>query len=88
MSKTIIITGTASGIGRATVTKFAAEGWNVVATVRKQADLETHAGLHCVKTLLLDVDYQICGEPPTAGRSPSRRWGRWAPTVCCIAVTP
>src|SRR5260370_25861502 len=56
MSKAIVIPGTASGMGRATVTKFAAEGWSVVATVRKQSDLEVHAGLRCVKTLLLDVD--------------------------------
>jgi NAD(P)-dependent dehydrogenase (short-subunit alcohol dehydrogenase family) len=29
MPKTIVITGTAAGMGRATVSKFAAEGWNV-----------------------------------------------------------
>jgi NADP-dependent 3-hydroxy acid dehydrogenase YdfG len=56
MPKTIVVTGTATGIGRATVNKFEAEGWNVVATVRKECDLETHAGLGRVKTLLLNVD--------------------------------
>jgi predicted GTPase len=35
MPETIVITGTATAMGRATVGKFAAEGWNVVATVRK-----------------------------------------------------
>jgi len=35
MPKTIVVTGTATGMGRATINKFAAEGWNVVATVRK-----------------------------------------------------
>ena len=63
MPKTIVITGTASGMGRATVAKFAAEGWSVVATVRNQADLETHAGLRCVKTLLLDVDDEAAVGP-------------------------
>ena len=36
--------------GRATAGKFAAEGWSVVATVRKEPDLKAHAGLRCVKT--------------------------------------
>jgi NAD(P)-dependent dehydrogenase (short-subunit alcohol dehydrogenase family) len=53
MPKTILITGTATGMGRATVSKFAAEGWNVVATVRKEPDLKAHAGLCRVKTVLL-----------------------------------
>lgn len=55
-SKTVVITGTASGFGRASVQRFAAEGSNVVATVRKEQDLEVHADLENVRTLLLDVD--------------------------------
>ncbi len=49
MNRTVIITGSASGIGRATVEKFAAEGWNVIATVRKDADLKVHEGLERVR---------------------------------------
>ncbi|MFE2041532.1 SDR family oxidoreductase [Streptomyces sp. NPDC059477] len=56
MNRTVAITGTASGIGQATVKRFAAEGWNVVATVRKEADLKVHDGLDNVRTLLLDVN--------------------------------
>jgi NAD(P)-dependent dehydrogenase (short-subunit alcohol dehydrogenase family) len=63
MPKTIVITGTATGMGRATVGKFAAEGWNVVATVRKESDLNAHAGLCCVKTVLLDVDDEAAAVP-------------------------
>lgn len=55
-AKTIVITGTASGFGYLGVRRFAEAGWNVVATVRKKADLDRHAGLGNVHTLLLDVD--------------------------------
>ena len=35
--KTVLITGTSSGIGRAAVLKFNNEGWNVIATMRDPA---------------------------------------------------
>ena len=54
-ARTIVITGTASGLGRATVERFSTAGWNVVATVRKPADLDTFAGRANIKTLLLEV---------------------------------
>jgi NAD(P)-dependent dehydrogenase (short-subunit alcohol dehydrogenase family) len=56
MSKVIVVTGTASGLGRATVDRFTAAGWDVVATVRKQADLRRHDGNPRVRALVLDVD--------------------------------
>ena len=34
MSKTILITGSSSGIGKATAKYFSEKGWNVVATMR------------------------------------------------------
>jgi len=41
--KTILITGTSSGIGRAIVNYFAAKGWNVAATMRSP-EKETEMG--------------------------------------------
>jgi NAD(P)-dependent dehydrogenase (short-subunit alcohol dehydrogenase family) len=56
MSRTTVITGTSSGFGKLSVERFASEGWNVVATVRKETDLKVHDGLANVHTLLHDVD--------------------------------
>jgi len=39
--QTIVITGTSSGFGKATVEHFAARGWNVAATVRRPQDHPT-----------------------------------------------
>lgn len=40
MSKTVVITGTSTGIGRACVEKMAGAGWTVYAGVRKDADAD------------------------------------------------
>ena len=55
-ASTVVITGTATGFGHLAVRRFAEAGWNVVATVRKETDLEVHGTAPNVRTLLLDVD--------------------------------
>lgn len=87
MPETIVVTGTATGWD-GTVKKFAAEGGNVVATVRKETDLETHSVLPSVKTLVLDLDdasrpssASTTTANPSGGSARSASLiGRWGPT--------
>ena len=53
--KTILITGTSSGIGKETAILFAQKGWNVAATVRNPEHLSLFADYKNIRTYLLDV---------------------------------
>lgn len=55
MKKTILITGSSSGIGKATAIFFAAQGWNVIATMRKPEQEKELTALENVKVAALDV---------------------------------
>lgn len=55
MKKTVLITGTSSGIGKSTSILFASAGWNVIATQRapeKEQELQT---FNNIRLLALDV---------------------------------
>ena len=53
--KTLLITGTSSGIGKETAILFAANGWNVAATVRKHEHLALYTDIENISTYVLDV---------------------------------
>jgi len=55
MSKTILITGSSSGIGKATALYFAEQGWNVVATMRNPEQATELQTLENVWVTALDV---------------------------------
>ena len=57
MPKTALITGATSGFGRATAQRFAAQGWNVIATGRRADRLQTLRDSlgDCVHTLAFDI---------------------------------
>ena len=55
MSKTILITGSSSGIGKATAKYFHDKGWNVAATMRKPEKEDELTNLENVLVTRLDV---------------------------------
>ncbi|NJO92446.1 MAG: SDR family NAD(P)-dependent oxidoreductase [Chloroflexia bacterium] len=64
MNKTVFITGTNSGFGKAMVELFAAKGWNVGATVRNKAEHpDLFKGMQNVKLYELEItDYAQVNE--------------------------
>lgn len=56
MSKTVLITGTSTGIGHATVLRFADAGWNVAATMRNPDDADPAFADHAnIAVFALDI---------------------------------
>lgn len=66
MSKTILITGSSSGIGRAAAKRFQSAGWNVVATMRtpeREQELHTLERVLVTRLDVLDlasIDAAVC----------------------------
>ncbi|SIQ94398.1 Short-chain dehydrogenase [Haladaptatus litoreus] len=60
MTETVLITGCSSGIGRETALSFLADGWEVYATARNPADIETLGDKGCnIATLDVTEDDDI-----------------------------
>jgi NAD(P)-dependent dehydrogenase (short-subunit alcohol dehydrogenase family) len=55
MKKTVLITGTSSGFGKAAARHFAREGWNVIATMRRPEEEQDFSQLDGVLVTRLDV---------------------------------
>ena len=55
MSQTIFITGSSTGLGRATALLFARQGWQVIATMRRPDQDTELAGTSGITVLPLDV---------------------------------
>jgi NAD(P)-dependent dehydrogenase (short-subunit alcohol dehydrogenase family) len=74
MRKTVLITGCSSGIGKATATVFARNGWNVVATMRRPTAETDPVHMSDVLVTRLDVqDQDSIGQSIEAGIA---RFGR------------
>ncbi|MFN8673290.1 MAG: SDR family oxidoreductase [Candidatus Sericytochromatia bacterium] len=59
MAKTVLITGSSTGIGRATAFYFQEKGWNVAATMRtpeKEKDLRIFKNVICPKLDVTNID--------------------------------
>ena len=52
---TIVITGASRGIGKGLAQAYAADGWEVIATARRETDLEELSAIDGVEALPLDV---------------------------------
>ena len=61
MASTVFITGCSSGIGAAAVRHFAAQGWNVAATLRQPAAASFEQGTGQVAAFALDVTEALNG---------------------------
>ena len=82
MKRTVLITGSSSGIGKATTQLFAKNGWNVIATIRKPSNDQDFAGLGDALVTRLDVqDRDSIGKAIELGIA---RFSRIDALVSCV----
>ena len=72
MSKTVLITGASSGIGKATALFFLEKGWNVVATARSPESIQDLKSSDRLTVLRLDVT-----DPVTIEEAVTKTIGRY-----------
>jgi len=86
--KKVVVTGASSGIGRATATRFGAEGWDVCVMARRESELDAVlAGLPSGEHFKVVGDYS---KEEIAVRLESElreRWGRLDALVNCAGVS-
>ena len=86
--KKVVVTGASSGIGRATATRFGAEGWDVCVMARRESELDAVlAGLPSGEHFKVVGDYS---KEEIAARLESElreRWGRLDALVNCAGVS-
>lgn len=74
MTKTILITGAGSGIGRSTAQAFLAQGWRVALVGRRAGALEETAKGH--DALILPCDVTVPDQVEAAFGEVAKAWGR------------
>jgi NAD(P)-dependent dehydrogenase (short-subunit alcohol dehydrogenase family) len=83
----VIVSGASSGIGRATAERFAAEGWHVCVTARRQAELKRLvAGFPAGEHLVCPGDYSDPATAESIRERVAERWGRVDALVNCAGV--
>jgi NAD(P)-dependent dehydrogenase (short-subunit alcohol dehydrogenase family) len=76
MTKTALVTGAGSGVGRATAQALIAAGWRVALVGRRREALEETAQGHAQETLVLPADVADPQAVAAAFRTLEERWGR------------
>jgi NAD(P)-dependent dehydrogenase (short-subunit alcohol dehydrogenase family) len=85
--KRAIITGASSGVGRAAVVRFAAEGWDVCLTARRASELGQLLGeLPSGEHLVVPGDYSHEATAQAIAGQVAERWGGLDALINCAGV--